>query len=37
MLAHTDDIKKELEEKIPSCQKSAMNAGKFLKEVLNQP
>jgi polysaccharide pyruvyl transferase WcaK-like protein len=37
MLAHADGIKKELKEKIPCSQKSAMNAGKFLKEVLDGP
>jgi polysaccharide pyruvyl transferase WcaK-like protein len=36
MLADTDDIKKELKEKIPFIQKSAMNAGKYLKELLYQ-
>jgi polysaccharide pyruvyl transferase WcaK-like protein len=37
MLADAGGIKKELKEKIPFCQKSAMNAGKFLKEILDQP
>jgi colanic acid/amylovoran biosynthesis protein len=34
MLASTDDIKKELTEKMPFIRKSAMNAGKILKEIV---
>ena len=35
MLANTDEIKNELKEKIPLIQKNAMNAGKYLQELLD--
>jgi polysaccharide pyruvyl transferase WcaK-like protein len=36
MLADTDRIKKELKEKIPSIRMSAMNAGRYLRDVLDR-
>lgn len=37
MLDNSDEIKNELTLKIPFIQQSAMNAGKYLKEILNHP
>jgi polysaccharide pyruvyl transferase WcaK-like protein len=36
MLADTDRIKRELEEKIPRIRTNAMNAGMYLKELLDR-
>ena len=35
MLTNTDEIKNELQEKIPIIQKNAMNAGKYLQDLLD--
>jgi len=37
MLGNSDEVKNELTQKIPFIQESAMNAGKYLKEVIDHP
>jgi len=37
MLANSDQVKNELTQRIPCIQETAMNAGKYLKEVIDHP